>query len=94
MRTLIPNLPPIYQEEPLYARELEEELLQLQDRVGLSTIVVEDRLFTQRRTRRAVSREVGAGDQEQQTEAANRIYGKYREYLVRYRRATLLGNAA
>ena len=59
------------------------ELLQLQTRVRLSSIVVEARLFTQRRTRWAVAREVGAGDREQQNDTVNRIYGKYREYLIR-----------
>ena len=89
-----PTLPPIHPRESLYATELEEELLSLQDRVGLSTIILEDHLFTRRRVRREVRKEPGVKEEEDLKATTEYLYNRYQEYRVRYRRAQFLGNAA
>ena len=89
-----PTLPPIHPRESLYAAELEEELLSLQDRVGLSTIILEEHLFTKRRVRREVRKEPGVQAEEDLNATTEYLYNRYQEYRVRYRRAQFLGNAA
>ena len=78
----------------MYAAELEEELLSLQDRVGLSTIILEEHLFTKRRVRREVRKEPGVQGEEDLNATTEYLYNRYQEYRVRYRRAQFLGNAA
>ena len=69
--------------------QLEEEALRLQARVGLSSIVIEEQLFTRHQVRRALRREQQAAG-EGSDEAVEALVTEYEEMTFLLRRALFL----
>ena len=70
---------------------LEAQALMLQERIGLSSIVLEEQLFTRKRVRQALLRErEQAGGVADLMEATDILLADYEEVTVRLRRANFL----
>ena len=77
--------------DPCPTSVLEAQALLLQERIGLSSLVLEEQLFTRKRVRQALLRErEQEGSIADLMEATDTLMSDYEEVTVRLRRANFL----